>query len=139
MAVWSAHKTARTAREGRVEQRRADAYVQVLAIAEREGRWIESWIAKFEELKVDERLRPPGPEVTDRATMSALLAACGSSEVPDHYGAWRRKADELAQAVRLTLDALSEDPDDEIVGEYLLPMATGMSRVSRLCAGSSPR
>ncbi|TWF77768.1 hypothetical protein FHX44_113683 [Pseudonocardia hierapolitana] len=43
--AWSAHNTAKTAREGPIEQRRADAYLRVLTIVEREGHWTEAWIA----------------------------------------------------------------------------------------------
>jgi hypothetical protein len=34
--AWSVHRTAKTAREGRIEQRRAEAYLQVLSIVGRE-------------------------------------------------------------------------------------------------------
>jgi hypothetical protein len=67
--AWSAHKTAKTAREGRIDQRRADAYLQVLSIVEREGHWIETWVANFGNLPdphdeyAEELVRPPAPEV----------------------------------------------------------------------------
>jgi len=45
VTAWSAHKTSKTAREGRIDQRHADAYVHVLTIVEREGHWCEAWVA----------------------------------------------------------------------------------------------
>jgi hypothetical protein len=42
VALYSAHRTAKTAREGRAEQRAADGYLQVLTLVEREGHWIDT-------------------------------------------------------------------------------------------------
>jgi hypothetical protein len=124
----SAYKTAKTAREGRIEQRRADAYLRVLTIVEREGHWAEAWVATFGDLPdphdefAELLVKPPGPDVADRATMSALLAAYGSSEVRDRYAAWRAAADVITRGVRSTLHWLSVDPDAGPTEEYLKEM-----------------
>jgi hypothetical protein len=121
VTAWSAHKTSKTAREGRIDQRRADAYVHVLTIVEREGHWCEAWVANFghykgysheDQYELDEFVRPPEPEVTDRATTAALLAAIGSSTVRDCHAAWRAAADVLAREVRLIHHGLSLEPMD---------------------------
>ena len=42
VAFYSAHRTARTARETRTEQRAADGYLKVLSLVEQEALWLDS-------------------------------------------------------------------------------------------------
>lgn len=88
-------RAASLARETRVQQRLADSYLDILKIVEREGLWLRAqlhnWEAASKEDQYDPipRMRVPPPELTDQATVSALLATFGSGRVREHYEAWR--------------------------------------------------
>ena len=59
VAFYSTHRTARTAREGRVEQRAADSYLTVLSLVEREAQWYD---ASVHNLGIDRRYADWWPE-----------------------------------------------------------------------------
>jgi hypothetical protein len=42
VALYGAHRTAKTAQEGRAEQRAADGYLKILSLAEQEAQWFDS-------------------------------------------------------------------------------------------------
>jgi hypothetical protein len=75
-----------------------------------------------DQYELDEFVRPPEPEVTDRATTAALLAAIGSSTVRDCHAVWRAAADVLTREVRLIHHGLSLEPVDGVSEEYLKPI-----------------
>lgn len=82
------------ARENRIQQRLADAYVDVLQIVEREGLWLQAAVTNLKNSVWDEyeqipRLRAPEPTLADQATAAALLAAFGSNDVRENYDEWR--------------------------------------------------
>jgi len=43
-AFYNTRRTAKTAREGRAEQRAADGYLKVLSLAEQEAQWLDSTV-----------------------------------------------------------------------------------------------
>jgi hypothetical protein len=98
---YTAHRTARTAREGRVEQRSADGYLKILSLVEQEAQWLDSRVFNLgldrKELEYDvvSFLEVPKPAVTDRATAAALVAALASEPVRAGHAAWRTAADDL--------------------------------------------
>ena len=81
VAFDSARRTAKTAEQGRLEQKSADGYLKVLSLAEKEAQWLDS---RVHNLGLDRReleygivslMTLPEPELPDRATASALIAA----------------------------------------------------------------
>jgi hypothetical protein len=87
VSLYSARRTARTAQEGRMEQRAADGYLKILSLAEQEAQWLDSIVYNLSldrkelEYGVSEMKRVPKPEVTDRATAAALVSAFASNGV----------------------------------------------------------
>ena len=41
-ALYGTRRTAKTAQEGRIEQRAADGYLKILSLAEQEAQWLDS-------------------------------------------------------------------------------------------------
>jgi hypothetical protein len=101
VAVWNANRAAKTAREARVDQRAADAYLKVLSLAEQEAQWLEVRVDHLKVVGSEEAYysglvplsQVPAPAFLDRAMASALLAAYGSAEVRARYATWRDAAD----------------------------------------------
>jgi hypothetical protein len=97
VAVWTVQQSAKLARKTRVEQRLADSYLEVLRLVEREGQWVEARITNQEIAAAEaenfdsypSRVKMSEPDVTDRATIAAHLAAFGSDNVRRLYPAWR--------------------------------------------------
>ncbi|MEJ3651494.1 hypothetical protein WEH80_00610 [Actinomycetes bacterium KLBMP 9759] len=122
IAAWSVHKNASLAREQRVEQRAADAYLQVLKLAEQEGQWTDATVYNYgldwEHLRYGavERIDVPRPAVTDKATASALIAAYGSSAVRSCHAEWRAAADALIELLdNISIGwALAGDPEPKV-------------------------
>lgn len=91
----TSRRAAELARENRTQQRLADSYLDMLRIVEREGLALRAQVynldAAAREDKYDPipRMHVPAPEVTDQATIAAILAAFGSTLVRDRYDAWR--------------------------------------------------
>jgi hypothetical protein len=100
VAFYSANRTAKTAREGRVEQRSADGYLKILSLAEQEAQLLDSrvfnlgWDRKDLEYGVSSFLEVPKPAVTagqERLFLSQLWLL-------SRYGQatrWRTAADDL--------------------------------------------
>jgi hypothetical protein len=51
VAFYSARRTAKTAQEGRVEQRAADGYLKVLSLAEQEAQWLDANVLTSESVR----------------------------------------------------------------------------------------
>jgi hypothetical protein len=100
-ALYGTRRTAKTAQEGRIEQRAADGYLKILSLAEQEAQWLDSRVFNLgldrKELEYDvvSFLEVPEPAVTDRATTAALVAALASKAVQTSHAAWRAAADGL--------------------------------------------
>jgi hypothetical protein len=87
-AIWNSFQAARIAREGRIEQRRADAYMEVLRLAELESQYYDTRVVN---LVIDAQEHYPGiksqlavrevPPVDSRAMMAAQISAFGSTDV----------------------------------------------------------
>ncbi|MDF2586031.1 MAG: hypothetical protein K0R33_4674, partial [Mycobacterium sp.] len=77
-AFYNTRRTAKTAQEGRAEQRAADGYLKILSLAEREAQWLDSVVynlgldSEDVEYGTVSRITLPKPDLTDRATASAL-------------------------------------------------------------------
>lgn len=116
-AFYSTHRTAKTAREGRVEQRAADGYLKVLSVAQQEAHWLEAQIYNLglrrKELShgVVSGLNVPKPAVTERATAAALVAALASKAVQTTHDAWRDAADGLEMRLTAINFSMMEDGD----------------------------
>ena len=127
IAIWTTRTTAKNARLQREQQRSADAYLQVLQLAELEAQWVDSLLHNlhldWDEVRwgVTEVLRVPEPAVTDRASASALLAAFGSAGVRAQHAGWRAAADQYREFVTGLLLSLQADgdPDGEPSREQL--------------------
>lgn len=127
VAFYSAHRTAKTAREGRAEQRSADGYLKVLSLAEQEAQWHDSHVHNLsldrEELRWGEvkMIRFPEPAGTDRSTAAALIAAFASSTVRSSHTAWREAADALGKKIQeIGIDMnLEDDPEANVPGEWM--------------------
>lgn len=97
-ALWSTHRTAQTAREGRVQQQLAESYLEVLRLVELEAQWATA-IATNLKIAAEEgypgileRVEVPEPPAVDsRAVIAAHLAAFGSAQVGTLYRAWRER------------------------------------------------
>ena len=93
-AFYNTRRTARTAKEGRAEQRAADGYLKILSLVEQEAQWLDS---RVHNLGLDQKeleygivsfMQIPKPAVTDRATAAALIAAVASEPVPVSHVAY---------------------------------------------------
>jgi hypothetical protein len=117
VALYSARRTAKTAEEGRLEQRAADGYLKILSLAEQEAQWLDSIVynlgldQKELEYGVSEIRKIPKPEVTDRATAAALISAFASNAVYTSHAAWREAADALDRRIEGISFQLTEDAD----------------------------
>jgi hypothetical protein len=99
-AFYSAHRTAKTAREGRAEQRAADGYLKVLSLAEQEAQWLDAAVFNLgldprDDVSSVLQRDVPEPAFTDRATAAAMIAAFASGPVREVHAAWRQAADVL--------------------------------------------
>jgi hypothetical protein len=103
-------RAAQTARDARVDQRAADAYLKVQSLAEQEAQWLEVRVDHLEFEGEDaywSGVPPlsefPKPAQIDRATASALLAAYGSADVRALHATWRYAADIIAGAAQMLI------------------------------------
>jgi hypothetical protein len=112
---YTAHRTAKTARDGRVEQRSADGYLKILSLVEQEAQRLDSigpqprLGPKALEYGVVSFLRVPKPAPTDRATAAALIAALASEPVRAGHAAWRTAAAALDMEIESSSFSMQED------------------------------
>lgn len=90
----------------RVQDRRAETYVQVLQVAEQVGEWVQSLSPPIE---LAPPPSPPVPEVAAQVASRARLLAFGSLEVRDLWDNWRT-AVAAAQAADRRVRAARSDP-----------------------------
>ena len=127
LARLNATHTDKVARENRVQQRLADAYVKVLSLAEQEGQWIAATTYNCSRDKGDlwesqEFREAPKPAITDRSSAAALLAAFGSAAVLAQHSAWRAAADaagEWIQGIDIGMHLNGAVPDENVPPEQL--------------------
>jgi hypothetical protein len=116
-AFYSTHRAAKTAREGRMEQRAADGYLKILSLAEQEAQWLDSIVYNFSldrkelEYGIVSFLQIAKPALTDRATAAALVSAFGSSAVHTRHTAWREAADAFDTKLEGISFQMTEDGD----------------------------
>jgi hypothetical protein len=116
-AFYNTRRTAKTAKEGRAEQRAADGYLKVLSLAEQEAQWLDSLVHNYgldrKELEygVVSFLQVPKPAATDRATAAALIAAFASEPVLASHSSWRAAADALDTRIEGVGFQMTEDGD----------------------------
>ena len=67
------------AREARTQERLANAYVDLLDMAERTGQWAQSVRPMMD--TIPPQPVPPLPELSEQARVEALVGAFGSNEV----------------------------------------------------------
>lgn len=87
------------AREERRQTRLADAYVEVLKIAEGTGQWAQLVRPAFD--SDPPRVPPPLPELEQQAKAQVLLLAFGSSAVVEAFENWRQTVRRIIQADQL--------------------------------------
>lgn len=98
------------AKEQRDQQRRSEAYIELLVMAERVGQWV-SMVRPM--LDTDPpRPTPPLPELLEQARSNALISAYASSAVKERYGAWREAVLKAIRAVEEIEFALSRPRSD---------------------------
>jgi len=95
-------KTAHS-RPQRVQQRLAEAYLELLKLVEREGQWVQQGIEHLEASAYDKydfvnafQVRTVSePTKMDAVTMVAIVAAFGSQSVRECHKAWRMAVDDI--------------------------------------------
>lgn len=101
--VWATTMSQKLAREGRFEERRIDAYLEILRLIEHTTLWWSQRLMRLE-ASGDPQYKyglssmpelPRTPAVDDLATLEALLAAFGSSKLVQTCQGW------VASTVRL--------------------------------------
>ncbi|MET7820882.1 hypothetical protein AB0F59_30525 [Micromonospora lupini] len=97
----------RIAKEQRVHQQRASAYVEVLTIAERVGQWVS--LVK-PAINFGSPPPPDLPDFLDQARSQALLNAYGSTAVKAKFNEWRSAVDDVTRAVE-QIDFLTKNPE----------------------------
>ncbi|MBB6375217.1 hypothetical protein BKA01_002439 [Pseudonocardia eucalypti] len=104
-SIWAATRPGKVTREARLQQRLADAYLEVLRIVEREAQWLEAEIYNlsltYEDVHYVEAklIQLPIPEPTDRVTAAALLDAFSSTTIRDRYREWRETVDAASREI----------------------------------------
>ena len=100
--IWNSLQPARVAREARVEDRRATAYVEILKLAESESRYFNARavnlvIAATEDYEgIESRVDVPAePSVDSRAGLAAQVGAFASDDVTALFNTWRRRMDQV--------------------------------------------
>lgn len=97
-AVWSTHHNGKLVREGRVQERRIDAYLQLLRLVERHTLWIERSMQGAEvtgDPYADAPKLPVDPDPAELATIDALVAAFASEKLRRVILQWRTAAAEF--------------------------------------------
>lgn len=97
-SVWTTRQTLRAARQGRVEERRIDAYLDILKIIEHQNLWHEHRILNAEEqgdVYADKRTEPLRADPSERATLSALATAYASNGVRATCRQWLEAVEQL--------------------------------------------
>lgn len=103
--VWATRISQRLAREGRFEERRIDAYLEILRLVEHRTLW---WGRRLMRLEVSGDPQytyghstlpdlPRAPEVDEVATFDALLAAFGSEELIESCDGWVASTERLEE------------------------------------------
>ncbi|MET9303559.1 hypothetical protein ABZX66_30030 [Micromonospora aurantiaca] len=85
------------AKEQRDQQRRSEAYVELLTMVERVGQWA-SMVRPMLDTNPP-RPVPPLPELSEQARSNALVGAYASPAVKERYQAWRKVVMEAIGAV----------------------------------------
>ncbi len=86
-------------REQRQQQRRAEAYVEILTVAEQVGQWASAVVPMYD---YGQKV-PELPDLAKQARANALINAYGSSKAITFYQAWRKAADEVLQSATQVL------------------------------------
>lgn len=118
--VWATTTSQRLTREGRFEERRIDAYLEILRLVEHRTLWWAQRVMRLEASGDPQYIYGPSnmpelprtPEVDDMATLDALLAAFGSSQLVQTCKGW------VASTVRLAglLEAAAWNYDQNYAG-----------------------
>lgn len=93
-------------------QRRADAYVEVLRVAETAGQWASTTTPS---LDFGDPV-PPLPDLAAQAQVQALVGAFGSTEVRDLERAWRDSVRAVIKAVQAINVATSTEGRHGVTG-----------------------
>jgi hypothetical protein len=139
IAVWTTRMNVKTAREQRVQQRLAEAYLELLRLVEQEGSWVRQRIENLEDRALDPygyatspmvSRQIPSPESTDAVTMTAILAAFGSDDVRQRHLEWRS----AVTAIEREWDSLqwdwteNYDPEHQVTEDELREMTKAKPR-----------
>lgn len=112
----------RLTRENRIEDKRADAYLELLRLIEREGLALESTMTRLEaRTEPDYGQATPRttdrPPLSERAAISALLVAFGSPALKSHVESWAEAVKQFDDEYeRLAFDWMQNvgDPNEPI-------------------------
>lgn len=147
MAVWSTHRSGQLTREGRVQERRIDGYLELLRLVERRSLWFET-LADRAELVGDPYAKlpplPPEPEASELATIKALLAAFGSEKLKTVCSRWTDAVKKFERASEIAEwnweqdysgpDTPMGDKDLAQLREEMVAVATERTRVELIVA-----
>jgi hypothetical protein len=86
-AFYSTRRTAKTAQETRINQRKAESYLEVLRLIEVEAQWADAWSTN-RKIEAEEPIEgfegrvpmPDKPPADTKAVIAAHLAAFGSED-----------------------------------------------------------
>lgn len=139
-AVWSVHRGSQDARNARIEERRASSYLEVAKIVARERQWLKATvsnleIAVYDHYGVYSRIRLPEPLLTDRAVVSAHLAAFGSREVQQRHREWRDAADAITDEHEVLAWNHNENPGQDVSDAELVKLIQELSPAENVAGG----
>lgn len=100
-ALWSTQKNAALAREGRVQERRIDAYLELLRLIEQRTLWYELLYGRLRlagDADTKSSALPPKPEVGDLVTINTLMVAFGSERLMYVCSDWLLAEQEFQKA-----------------------------------------
>lgn len=134
--IWATRLTRSLTREGRFEERRIDAYLEILRLVEHKTLWWERRLLRMEATGDPQYTYgystlpelPRAPEVDELATIDALLAAFGSEQLVESCEGWvtsTERLEELHEVAAWNYDG----PDSEIDPEDLASLRLGLSRL----------
>lgn len=98
MNMWSTKQAARVTRQGRVDERRIDACVEVLRLVEHKTFWFERRVARAEFVGDPYEQPPPlpaSPEIGDQVVVETLLVAFGSPQLREACIGWTSAVAEM--------------------------------------------
>ena len=97
-SIWSTKESGRVARQGRVDEKRIDACVEILRLVEHKTLWFESRVTAVDiagDPFENAPKLPREPDAGEQAIIATLLAAFGSPPLREACVGWTEAAKEM--------------------------------------------